>query len=122
MSNNSVLNRTSRYVSGGTTEVSDTSIEWFERTTIPFSEDDLVFVVTEPLQGRLDMIAKIFLDDPKLWWVIAMHNNILDVNYEVAAGVIISIPTRERVKELLTGRTGGVESTRVLRPGVQPII
>lgn len=122
MSANSVLNRTSRYVSGGTTEISDTAIEWFERTSIPFAADDTVFVITESLQGRLDMVAKIFLDDPKLWWVIAMHNNILDVNFEVSTGVIISIPSKERVNALLSGKVGGVPSTRVLRPGVQPIV
>lgn len=122
MSINSVLNRTSRYVCGGTTEVSPTSIEWFERTSIPFADDDVVFVVTEELSGRLDMIAKIFLGDQKLWWLIAMHNNILDVNLEVSTGVILSIPTRERAQTFLTGKVGGVESTRVLNPGIQQIV
>jgi hypothetical protein len=122
MQTNSTKVRYSRYVSGGTTEVGQNAIEWWERQTFTSNPDDQVYVVERRFANRLDLIAATFLDEPRHWWVIAMLNNILDPYNEVTEGTIIYIPTRERVKTLLSGKLGGVTSTREVPTTIMPIV
>lgn len=122
MERNSTRIRTSRYVSGGTTEVNSTALEWWERLHFVSSPDDSVYVVEKRFEGRLDQIAAVFLGEPRYWWIIAMHNNVLDAHAEVREGAVLYIPTPERVKAALSGKLGGVPSTRELPPNVLPIV
>ena len=121
---NSLLNRNSRYVSGGETEASRTAIEWWERDVIPRAADDQVYVVDRKFEGRLNLIAAMFygVDNESYWWVIAQFNNILDAHQEVKEGNIIYIPSIERVKAILNGATGGVPSTREVPTTILPIV
>lgn len=119
---NSVLLRQSRYVSGGVTEVNDFGLEWWERKTFTPSETDRIYVVEKKYEGRIDLIAAAFLDEPRYWWIIAMYNNILDPYVEVREGVILQIPTAERAKSFVGGNTGGVRSTREVPPSILPIV
>lgn len=122
MDTNSTRLRYSRYVSGGTTEVSDYSLEWWERLNFVSNSDDTSYVVEKRFEGRLDLIAATFLGEPRYWWIIAMQNNILDPYNEVVEGVLLYIPTRERVKTALSGKLGGIASTRVLQPSILPVV
>lgn len=121
----SLANQNSRYVSGGISEVNDsgTKLEWWERTVFKIDDSDILFTVDKVAAGRLDNIAKAFLDDSKLWWVIAQYNAVLDPLNEIVEGRVLRIPTRDRVSLMLDGKTGGYPSQRVLSSSnVLPIV
>jgi hypothetical protein len=119
---NSTLNRASRYVGGGTTEINQTAIEWWERDQFLSYPDDLTYVVERKFVGRLDLIAAVYVGEPRYWWVIAMLNNILDPANDVVEGLVIYIPTVERLKNAITGKIGGVQSTREVPLSILPIV
>lgn len=119
---NSTLVRASRYVSGGSTEVNLKALEWWERTVFPINNDDVSYVVEKRFEGRLDLITALYLKEPRYWWVIAQYNNILDPNAEITEGVILYIPTLERVKAMMSGKIGGVPSTREVPLSILPIV
>lgn len=112
MSTSSVYNKSSRYVHGGVTEVGELGLEWWERQNIPTADTDTIFTVDSFHANRLDLISSAFYGEPRWWWVIAQINNILDPQQEVIEGLVISIPTRERLMMILDGKTGGFYSTR----------
>lgn len=115
-------NKTSRYVSGGTTENEELGIGWWERKDITQLELDKVVQVTGRHVNRIDLIAYDFLGDSKLWWVIAMYNIILDPHSEIYEGKYIRIPSTSAVQLLLSGKPGGVNSQREVKPSITPII
>lgn len=121
---NSVLNRKSRYVSGGTTEVSQSRLEWWER--IIFTQNaatDALYVVEDKTAGRLNTIAAAHYGTEEYWWIIAQYNNLLDTYDEVQPGVILRIPSKATIDLLLQGRIGGVPSTREIQPlQIVPIV
>jgi hypothetical protein len=119
---NSTLIRTSRYVSGGTSEVNNTAIEWWDRAQLQVNNDDRTYVVEKRFEGRLDLITALFLGEPRYWWVVAQYNNVLDPYDEIVEGAILYIPTLERVKDLLNGKLGGVSSTREVPVSILPIV
>ena len=121
---NSVLRQKSRYVSGGVTEVgsNNTALEWWERTVFQSSENDVPYQVERKFEGRLDLISAMFLGEPRLWWVLAQYNSILDPHAEIKEGSIIYIPSKERVGLILSGRTGGIASTREVQISILPIV
>ena len=119
---NSVLRRKTRYTSGGTTEVAPGRLEWWERTVLPTSPDDRIYTVERRFEGRLDLIAAMFLNEPRLWWVLAQYNAILDPYAEVKEGARLTIPSTDRVNEMLDGKTGGVPSTREVPTSILPIV
>lgn len=124
METNSTLVQDSRYVVGGQTEVNATALEWWERAVFTLDESDIIYVVEKSAEGRLDNIAKTFLDDSSYWWVIAQYNAILDPFTEIAEGRILRIPTPARLQSMLSaGRLGGFVSTReVPLTNVTPIV
>jgi hypothetical protein len=119
---NSVLIRNSRYVSGGETEVGLNTIEHWERTVFPVNNDDTSYVVEKKFVGRLDLITAVFLVEPRYWWVVAQYNNILDPYDEIVEGRVLFIPTLDRVKLILSGKTGGVASTREVPLAILPVV
>lgn len=119
---NSVLIRTSRYVSGGETEVNQRALEWWERTNLTAADDDTPYVIERKFEGRLDQIAALFLGEPRFWWVLAQYNNVLDPHAEITEGAVIYIPSTERVQAILSGKTGGVRSTREVPTSILPIV
>ena len=119
---NSTKRRNSRYCSGGTTEVSEGFIEWWERNTYEVSPGDQIYTVDSKTTGRIDLIASIFYNDPTLWWIIAQSNNILEPYKEIVIGATLYIPSKEKVDNILSGRPGGVPSTRIPPTTIRPII
>jgi hypothetical protein len=119
---NSTLVRSSRYVSGGETEVNTTALEWWERAVFPLNSDDQIYVVEKRFVGRLDQIAAMFVTEPRYWWVIAQYNNILDPYSDVVEGLVLRIPTADRIKGMLTGQLGGAASTRTVPLSIFPIV
>lgn len=121
-SNTSLNFRKGRYVSGGETEVSGRFLEWWDRRFFTRDPTDRIYTVERRFEGRLDLIAAVFLSEPRHWWLIAQYNNLLDPTVEVHEGRVLYIPTPERADELLDGRSGGVASTRTLPTSVLPIV
>lgn len=119
---NSTLVRNSRYVSGGVSEVGVNTIEWWERTAFTTSPDDTAYVVEKRFVGRLDLITTMFLGEPRYWWLVAQYNAILDPYDEITEGRVLYIPTLDRVKLLMTGKTGGVPSTREVPLAILPVV
>ena len=63
-----------------------------------------------------------FLGEPRLWWVLAQYNKILDPFTEIVEGAQLYIPSPERVDAMVSGRTGGVPSTREAAVTILPIV
>ena len=85
---------------------------------------DSTYVLEDIYEGRPELLASVFYEDSRLWWVICQLNNILDVQSEFVTGVLLTIPSKDRVeKELVrTGTKGGVESRREKRKSIKQII
>jgi len=122
LTTNSLLRKSSRFVHGGTTEFADNKIEWWERKTFDYDISDISYVVENFYEGRLDLIAATFYDEPRFWWVIAQYNNIIDPFSEIIPGRVLLIPTKERLTAFLTSKTGGVPSTRQPINTISPVI
>lgn len=119
---NSLYNKYSRYVGGGVTERANNRIEWWERMSLEKDDTDMVYTIENFYEGRLDLIASVFYNEPRYWWVIAQYNNILDPFAETKPGRIILIPQKERLPLMLMAKQGGVESTRQQIKTISPII
>lgn len=124
MEKNSVLVKGSRYVAGGSTEVNKVSLEWWERNVYVTDPTDFMYVVEQRFEGRLDLITAIYLGEQNIryWWLVAMLNNILDPYTELKTGRVIRIPTKERLQNMLSGKMGGVPSTREIPISILPIV
>jgi hypothetical protein len=119
---NSLFNKYSRYVGGGTTETANGYIEWWERFNFPRDTSDHVYVVENFYENRLDLISAVFYSEPRYWWFLAQYNNILDPSSEVTAGRVLLIPTATRLPTLLGTKKGGNPSTREAVNLIAPII
>lgn len=119
----SVDNKISRYVNGGITEVSPGRLEWWERRSFAHDIYDDIYYVQPAFVGRLDLIANAFYDEPRYWWIIAQYNNILDPVTEIVEGKELFLPKKSRLQtDFLTGKTGGVVTTRTLKPVIKPVV
>jgi hypothetical protein len=108
---NSVYKAKSRYVMGGKTEVSPDKVEWWNKDFISADSTDVIYVLEKKFEGRPDLLAQAFYDEPYLWWVICQFNAILDFNTEFVEGVILRIPTKNRVISLISAnKMGGIPS------------
>ncbi len=124
MQKNSTLSRGSRYVGGGITEVNKFALEWWERNVFLRDATDTTYVVEKKFEGRLDLITATFLGDKnvKYWWAVAMLNNILDPYSEVKEGLVLYLPSKERLASMIEGQAGGVDSTREIPTSILPIV
>lgn len=119
---NTLQNRFSRYVAGGSTETANGRIEWWERFIFPKDASDIVYVVENIYEDRLDLIAGLFYQEPRFGWMLAQYNNILDPFSEVKAGRVLLIPRPDRVSLMLGNRKGGFPSKRAPVKTISPII
>jgi hypothetical protein len=119
---NSLLSKYSRYVAGGTSEVANNMIEWWERSIFPRDPSDIVYTVQNFYAGRIDYIASVFYSEPRYGWVIAQYNNIIDPFAEIFPGRILLIPTLARLPLILGTKQGGVASTAEPVSLISPII
>lgn len=59
---------------------------------IPVQEDDEVYVVKKGVSERIDRIATRFYGNPRLWWVIAVANDIEIHPTDLNEGDTLRIP------------------------------
>jgi hypothetical protein len=60
---------------------------------LPYIEplDSDILIITEE-EDRLDLLASQFYDDARLWWVIALYNNLTDIDTKLEPGLQLRIP------------------------------
>ena len=112
---NSADNRKNgRYTLGGVSEVSSFAIEYWSRGQLDRDRSDIVYVMEEKYEGRLDRLGSLFYGDSGLWWVIGQYNGITDPFRELVVGKVLLIPLIERVRSELFANAsiGGITSTR----------
>jgi hypothetical protein len=92
------MNKNSRYTLGGVTEVSPGFYEWWERQIYQKDPSDIVYIMEKKYENRPDLLAHLFYEDSKLWWLICQYNNILDVANELIMGKLLYIPDINRIR------------------------
>jgi len=109
MSTSSVNKRNSRYVQGGTTTTFSTRLGWWDRLVMLPDDEDVNHTITGRQDRRPDVIAFDVYGKSELAWVVLQFNSIADINIELRAGTVISLPTPDRVFfDMLNRPTGGV--------------
>jgi hypothetical protein len=119
---NSLMNKFSRYVGGGETEIENNRIEWWERSVLEPGGEDISYTVEDFYAGRLDLIASVFYNEPRWWWIIAQYNSILDPFAEIVPGRVLLIPTKDRISAVLSAKMGGIESKKQPINTISPVI
>ena len=94
----SVRKKNSRYIQGGTSEVGQTFIRWWEREVL-INDDvsDLEYTIPVVYSGKPDLIAYDYYGRNDLAWLVLQYNDIVDVNEELCTGKVIKLPERGRV-------------------------
>ena len=60
--------------------------------------DNDIYIISE--QGdRLDLLANKYYQNPSMWWVIAVANNLNDANFSIEPGLQLRIPSN--INEIL---------------------
>lgn len=70
----------------------NTYLETFNQSVIPKTDDDKYHIVTAQQIGRPDLIANQYYNDPTLYWVILLANDIIDP-FIIDGGTVLRIPT-----------------------------
>ncbi len=58
---------------------------------------DILVTVTQDMEKRPDIVANYAYGDPELWWVIYEFNEIRDPIFGLKQGMILRLPSHERV-------------------------
>jgi hypothetical protein len=66
---------------------------------IPAQRDDLVHRVEGP--DRLDLIAYRYYQDPRLWWVVAVANDMEEIPTDLNVGDDLRVPSPRYVLQVL---------------------
>ncbi len=69
----------------------------YERKRLESSLEDKIIKVRAKEEGRLDLIAQRYYGNPKLYWLIAEVNYILDPINEVTVGRELRIPPQGNI-------------------------
>jgi hypothetical protein len=65
----------------------------------PIDSDILILTSAE---DRLDLLANHYFGDASLWWVIAVTNNLTDIDLKLEPGTQLRIPTNvSQIKNLI---------------------
>lgn len=95
--------KTSRYRLGGKSEISDSgSIQYWARVKIPSDPTDTVFIIDDLHHMNPHMTATVFLGDSRWWWVICQMNGVINIPNEYQMGLVIRIPTRQRLQDVIS--------------------
>jgi len=65
----------------------------FHSNLMPYFQatDSDILIITEE-DDRLDLLANSFYKDASLWWVIAVYNNMTDIDLKIEPGLQLRIP------------------------------
>lgn len=75
-------------------EIDDTkNIKYYLTSlTAEIPEEDVPFYYVSKEGDRLDTIAQTFYQNPRLWWVIAKANNLVNGSVAIPVGTKVFIP------------------------------
>lgn len=104
----------SRHLAAQTVDLADgiSFISAWRQVKIPPAPNDRLITVGTGEQGRLDIIALNYYKDSRLWWVIALANDIFNPFEEPLAGDRIRIPAIDRLQSFLGRQSSGQEVFR----------
>lgn len=68
---------------------------------LPQSDKDLIIGVSDRYMGRLDLIASDYYQDPGLWWVIALANDLRLIPDQMKLNMKLRIPQIAIVRQFL---------------------
>lgn len=90
----------SRILQGGTPEVLQTSIGWWERnvTLSKDAETDIEFNIPPEYAGRPDLISFAVYGSAEYSWIVLQRNSIVDIVQELTVGKTIMLPSFSRLK------------------------
>lgn len=105
---NSTDNRYSRHVQGGTTDIYNKRLGWWERRKILQQDDDFIITIREFEVGRPDLLSYRVYGKATYAWLVLQYNNIVDPITELVAGTTVRLPSRERLTlDIVTKPEGG---------------
>lgn len=90
----------SRMSIGGTVDVLNNGsvLGWWEKKEIEHDAvDDITITVPKNMECRPDIISYLMYKREDLAWLVLQYNNIVDINEELIAGSIITLPSYQRV-------------------------
>lgn len=61
------------------------------------ADDDIFIAITQQVVQRPDLLSTSVYGTPDLWWVIYEFNKIYDPLFGLSAGMILRVPTLDRV-------------------------
>lgn len=100
--------RNSRYVQGGTTEIYNNRLGWWERRQFEEQDDDIRYTVGVGTAKRPDLISQAVYGKAIYGWLVLQYNNIVDVETELLPEAVIYLPSQERlILDIITKPTGG---------------
>jgi len=70
------------------------------RPVVIRDSSDSIYEVKQSDNGSLEDISYKMYGTPKLWWVIAEVNHVMDVHTKVTPGLRIRIPSKSRLQTL----------------------
>jgi hypothetical protein len=106
----SLRKKTSRLLQGGVSEFNDTYIGWWERDILDKDDiTDIVYQINKVYEGKPDLIAYDYYGKNGLGWLVLQYNDIVDINEELMAGKMITLPSKSRVFYKLLSRPVGAK-------------
>lgn len=104
--NDSSLQKNSRYVQGGDVVQKKTMLGWLEIRNFPKHFTDVAITIRPEEDGRPDLLAYNIYGQTILMWFVLQYNNIVDITEEFVTGKTLILPTKKRlVMDLLTRQT-----------------
>lgn len=92
LSSNQEYEKTSRYqVLRVIVDENQRYLETYNQVEIPETDEDTYHIVSFSEEGRLDIIANNYYNNPSYWWALAIANNMIDP-FDFKKGIMIRIP------------------------------
>ena len=96
-----------RYTRGGTSDIYNTRVGWWERVVFEKDTTDVFFDITNETERRPDLISYAMYGDVVYTWMVLQFNNIVDVNEELVAGTTLKLPTPSRLNTMMLANSAG---------------
>jgi hypothetical protein len=73
----------------------------YDSVLLPNVDANDTDIVVMTVQGdRLDLLANEYYEDPSMWWVIALKNDMTEIDLSMKEGIILRIPSRNEALEI----------------------
>ena len=73
----------------------------YDSTLLSYVEPtDTDIVILTTMGDRLDLLANEYYSDSTMWWVIALKNNLTDIDLTMQGGIKLRIPSTQEAAEL----------------------